>query len=174
MKFQSELAGRPNGSVHAATLRKHAAYLCSEHVNGTHAGQVTRSAILLEYRSDEDSFYFRFSPLALRFLEEVDDPRLDRVIQIFSGINPTLPSDCQIEEIAHNAGVHIAAIRRIDAEFKARQDDLGATIKHRTGELAVRMTMKRLGVRFLPRHAIQRFPKSSQIPYVPSIRLKGR
>ena len=88
MSVQPELKGSPNGTLSDEAIRKHAAYLSSETVNVTHGGFMSRAPILLEYWSDGDQFSFRFSPPALRFLEEADDPRLDLVADLFSGIDP--------------------------------------------------------------------------------------
>lgn len=88
MRFRPELKGSPNGTLPDEAIRKYAAYLSSETVNVTHGGFMSRAPILLEYWSDGDQFSFRFSPPALRFLEEADHLRLELVADIFSGIHP--------------------------------------------------------------------------------------
>ncbi|HDS0956960.1 TPA: hypothetical protein QDZ28_000606 [Pseudomonas putida] len=162
MGFQTELKGSPNGTLSDEAIHRRAAFLSSETVNVTHGGFMSRAPILLEYWSDGDQFSFRFSPPALKFLEEADDPRLDMVADLFSGIDP---------QIAHSAVAAISKARKVGGlvyamqllvnEARTARLEDRAKLQRMAGEMSVSLEMQRRGVRFLPKQVIRRVSRNA-------------
>ncbi|MDM1714717.1 hypothetical protein HX137_29280 [Pseudomonas sp. 165] len=162
MRFQTELKGSPNGMLSDDAIRNHAAYLSSETVNVTHGGFMSRAPILLEYWSDGDQFSFRFSPPALRFLEEADDPRLELVADLFSGIDPqSAPSAVAVILKARKAVGLAHAMRLLANEARTARLEDRAKLQKMAGEMSVSFEMQRRGVRFLPKQVIRRVTRDA-------------
>jgi len=162
MRFQPELKGSPNGTLSDETIHKHAAYLSSETVNVTHDGFMSRAPILIEYWSDGDQFSFRFSPPALRFLEEADDPRLDLVADLFSGIDlRAAPSAVATISEARKARGLVHAMRLLAEVARTARLEDRAKLQKMAGEMSVSLEMQRRGVRFLPKQVIRRVSRNA-------------